>query len=59
MYDDDNLKEEMPPKPSYSLMHLLEERFSILMYSGTHRTKLRPDMCIHNIMQLGSFYQNG
>jgi hypothetical protein len=47
MFDDDNLKEEMPPKPSYSLMHSLKEGFSMLLYSGTHRAKLRPDMCMH------------
>ena len=47
MFDDDNLTDEMPPKPSYSLMHSLQEGFSILMYSNTHRTKLRRDMCMH------------
>ena len=46
MYDDDNLNEEMPPNPSYSLMHSLEEGFFILMYSSTHRTKLGLDMCM-------------
>ena len=40
MYDDGSFKEDIPPKPSYSLMHSLKGGFSILMYSGTHRLKL-------------------
>ena len=47
VYDERSFKQDMPTNPSYSLMHSLEEGFSILMYSGTHRTKLRPDMCMH------------
>ena len=47
MYEDSNMKSEMPPKPSYSLMHSLKDGFSILMYSGSHRTKLCKAMCMH------------
>ena len=47
MCNDGNLKEDMPPNPSYSLIHSLEEGFSILMYAGTHRAKLRPDIYMH------------
>ncbi len=47
MYEDINMKEEMPPNPSYSLMHSLKDGFSILMYSGTHRAILRGEMCMH------------
>lgn len=47
IYEDSNLMREMPPKPSYSLMHSLKDGFSILMYSGTHRAKLSGDMCMH------------
>ena len=47
MYDGCNFAEDMPPNPSYSLMHSLKDRFSIVMYSGTYRLNLRPDMCMH------------
>ena len=47
MYEDSNMKSEMPPKPSYSFIHSLKDGLSILMYSGTHRTKLCKAMCMH------------
>ena len=47
MYGERNFKEHIPTQPSYSLMHSLEGGFSILMYSGTHRLNLGPDMCLH------------
>ena len=53
MYEELNFKEDMPTKPSYSSMHSLEDGFSILMYSGTHQLKLRPDMCLHKYNNVG------
>ena len=43
MYDDCNFKEDMSPNPSYFRMHSLKDG----LYSGTHRSELRPDICIH------------
>ena len=48
MYNGENFKLCMPTTPSYSIMHSLEDGFSILMYSGSHRVTLNPDICLHN-----------
>ena len=47
-YDDRNLKIEMPPTPSYSMMHSLKDGFCILMYSCSHRVNLRSSLCLHS-----------
>lgn len=47
-YLPENLLESMPKIPSYSIMHSLKEGFSILMYSGSHRVKLSPSLCLHH-----------
>ena len=47
-YLPENLLESMPKIPSYSIMHSLREGFSILMYSGSHRVKLSPSLCLHH-----------
>ena len=47
MYDECNFVEDLPPKPSYSMMHSLKDGFSILMYSGTHQLNLGQDICLH------------
>ena len=46
-YDEINFKAEMPTLPSYSIMHSLDEGFSIVMYSGSHRVNLRAGFCLH------------
>ena len=46
-YDEINLKAEIPTLPSYSIMHSLDEGFSIVMYSGSHRVNLRAGFCLH------------
>ena len=48
MYNEVNFKPSMPTTPSFSIMHSLEEGFSILMYSGSHRVRLNPNLCLHN-----------
>ena len=48
MYNEDNFNPSMPTTPSFSLMHSLEDGFSILMYSGSHRVRLNPTTCLHN-----------
>ena len=35
-----NKKQESIPNPSYSMMHAVEEKFSIMMYICTHETKM-------------------
>ena len=35
-----NKKQESIPNPSYSIMHALEDDFSIMMYSVTHDTTM-------------------
>ena len=47
-YDPENLVESMPTTPSYSIMHSLRDGFEILMYSGSHRLKLSPRLCLHH-----------
>ena len=47
-YLPENLVKSMPKTPSYSTMHSLKEGFSILMYSGSHRVKLSPSLCLHH-----------
>ena len=47
-YEDINLKTEMPTRPSYSIMHSLEQGFSIVMYSRSHRVNLQSGFCLHN-----------
>ena len=48
LYDVRNFKVEMPPTPSYSIMHSLKDGFSIMMYSGSHRVNLRSGLCLHS-----------
>ena len=43
---DKNKKKEGIPTPSYSMMHALEDGFSIVMYSGTHDTNMY-NGCVH------------
>ena len=34
-----NLREDLPTRPSFSMMHSLEQGFEIVMYSCTHNTR--------------------
>ena len=43
---DNNKKQECIPNPSYSMMHALENVFSIVMYIGTHDTNMF-NGCVH------------
>ena len=47
-YKSSNYLTYMPPTPSYSIMHSLQEGFSILMYSGSHRVNLHPGLHLHH-----------
>ena len=46
-YNPVNFVDKMPTTPSYSIMHSLEEGFSIVMYSGTHRVNLYGPLVMH------------
>lgn len=46
-FRDENLKRDMPPRPSYSIMHSLEEGFSIVLYSRSHRVNLSSRLHLH------------
>jgi hypothetical protein len=46
-YEEINVKVEMPTCPSYSIMHSLDEGFSIVMYSRSHCVNLRSGFCLH------------
>ena len=46
-YEERNLREDLPTMPSFSIMHSLSTGFSIVLYSCTHRVKLRPELPIH------------
>ena len=46
-YDTSNQKNNMPSRPSYSLMHSLQEGFSIVIYSRSHKVNLCPELCLH------------
>ena len=48
-YNKENFKDDMPTTPSFSMMHALKDGFQILMYSGSHRVKLSPERCLHNL----------
>ena len=41
-----NKKQKIIPNPSYSMMHALEDGFSIMMYSGIHDT-IMLNGCVH------------
>ena len=43
---DNNKKKEGIPTPSYSMMHALEDGFSIVMYSGTRENNMT-NSCVH------------
>ena len=47
MFNKENFHPSMPTTPSYSIMHSLEDGFSVLMYSGSHRVRLNPNICLH------------
>ena len=38
--NEDNLRQNIPTKPSYSMMHSLEDCFQTVMYSCTHNTRV-------------------
>ena len=45
--NDDNLRQNIPTKPSYSMMHSLEDCFQTVMYSCTHNTRVDGQLKIH------------
>ena len=47
MFNKENFHPSMPTTPSYSIMHSLEDGFSVLMYSGSHRVRLNSNICLH------------
>ena len=47
-FNPQNFVTSRPPKPSFSIMHVLEDGFSIVMFSGSHRVKLSPNLCLHH-----------
>ena len=42
----------MPTNPSYSMMHSLQDSFSIVLYSKTNDTELSPEMCSHQKIEV-------
>jgi len=45
--DNENLRQNLPTKPSYSMMHSLEQGFQIGRYSCTHSTRADGQLIIH------------
>ena len=47
-YNSENFVTSRPSQLSFSIMYALEDGFSIIMYSGSHRVNLSPDLCLHH-----------
>ena len=48
LYETIHQKERMPSRPSFSMMHSLEDGFSIVMYSHSHRVNLESGCPLHD-----------
>ncbi len=48
LYDTINQQEDMLPRPSFSMMHSLDNGFSIVMYSHSHCVNCRSGCCLHD-----------